>query len=136
LSPDGRWLAYDSRVSGRSEVYVMPMPKGGSGADSLGAGGRWQVSAEGGDNPMWSRDGRELFYKRLDDVMVAVAVDGRGQNFQAVSERPMFQAFQRGSTPTFDVSADGSRFMVVTSSTERQAPLVVVTNWTRTLAAR
>jgi Tol biopolymer transport system component len=134
LSADGRWLAYDSRVSGRAEVYVISMPM--AGADSLGAGGRWQVSAEGGTNPVWSRDGRELFYKRLDDVMTAVTVDGRGESFRVESERPLFQAFQRGFIPTYDVSADGSRFMVVTSSTERQAPLVVVTNWTRTLNAR
>ncbi len=127
MSPDGRWLAYDSRASGRSEVYVVPVAA--EGAAPLESAGRWQVSAQGGDNPMWSRDGRELFYKRPDDTMVAVAVDVRGGAFRAAGEAPMFQAFQRGMTPTYDVSPDGSRFIVSTSSSERQAPLVVVTGW-------
>ncbi len=136
VSPDGRWLAFDSRVSGRSEIYVAPMQTPGTAADSsAGLSGRWQVSAAGGLVPVWSRDGQELFYKRPDDTMIAVTVKGRGETFRASSERPLFQAFQRGLVPTYDTSDDG-RFLVICSSIEHQAPLVVVTNWTQMMRAR
>src|SRR5207244_3241821 len=64
LSPDGRWIAYQSDRSGRDEIYVQPFP--GPGAEEL-------VSTEGGHNPRWSRSGRELFY-RDGDKMLAVAI--------------------------------------------------------------
>src|SRR5262249_45662058 len=54
ISPDGRWIAYESNDSGQSEVYVQPCP-------NL-AGGRWMVSNGGGTRPLWARTGRELFY--------------------------------------------------------------------------
>ncbi len=137
VSPTRRWLAFDSAVSGRREVYVVPMPAAGAVVDSTGGGsGRWQVSAGGGACPKWSPDGRELFYKRPDDTMVAVSVDGQSGTFRNLGEHPMFQAFQRGELATYDVSADGARFLISTSSTERQAPLVVVTNWTKGLGSR
>ncbi|MEO5988956.1 MAG: protein kinase [Candidatus Eisenbacteria bacterium] len=137
VSPTRRWLAFDSRVSGRREVYVVPMPTPGAVVDSVGGGsGRWQVSAGGGACPKWSPDGRELFYKRPDDTMVTVSVDGQSGTFRNLGEKPLFQAFQRGDIPTYDVSADGARFLISTSSTERQAPLVVVTNWTKRLGSR
>ena len=61
LSPDGRWLAYTSDEAGRQEVFVQPFP---------GPGGRLQVSIDGGTEPVWSRDGRELFYINGDKMMV------------------------------------------------------------------
>jgi Tol biopolymer transport system component len=65
LSPDDRWLAYVSNESGRDEIYVTRFPRGG----------KWQISTEGGTEPMWSRDGRELFY-RNGEQMIAVAISG------------------------------------------------------------
>ncbi len=65
VSPDGRWMAYMSDESGKSEIYVRPFPEVNQG--------RWQVSTGGGDTPLWSPDGRELFYRSGDAVM-AVAV--------------------------------------------------------------
>lgn len=65
FSPDGRWIAYESNESGRSEIYVRPFP---------GPGGKWQVSTEGGARPEWSRDGRELFYIE-NGRMMRVTVD-------------------------------------------------------------
>ena len=56
ISPDGRWLAYDSDESGESEVYVRPFPNVGEG--------RWQVSTNGGRNPVWGPNGQEIFYLR------------------------------------------------------------------------
>jgi Tol biopolymer transport system component len=69
FSPDGHWLAYESDESGRPEVYVQPYP---------GLGGKWQVSTDGGLEPVWNRDGRELFYRSANKVM-AVDVATRGK---------------------------------------------------------
>ena len=66
FSPDGRWLVYTSNESGRTEVYVQPYP---------GPGGKWQISTEGGTEPVWNRNGRELFY-RTGDKMMAVGARG------------------------------------------------------------
>ena len=66
FSPDGRWLAYLSDESGRLEVYVQPYP---------GPGGKWQISTEGGAEPVWARDGQELFYRSINgDRMMAVEI--------------------------------------------------------------
>ena len=65
ISPDGRWMAYLSDESGKNEIYVRPFPEVNKG--------RWQISTSGGNSPLWSRDGRELFYRSADSVM-AVAV--------------------------------------------------------------
>ena len=67
FSPDGRWMAYTSDESGRFEVYVQPFP---------GPGGKWQISTEGGDQPVWAHNGRELFY-REENKMMAVEVTTR-----------------------------------------------------------
>ena len=67
FSPDGRWIAYASNESGRYEVYVRPFP-GGAPSGS----GKWQISTGGGFHPIWSRDGRELFYETLSDNRIMV----------------------------------------------------------------
>ena len=67
ISPDGRWMAYQSNESGRYEVYVRPFP-------DVDRGGKWQISAEGGDSPLWSPDGSELFYRSGESFM-AVGVE-------------------------------------------------------------
>ena len=66
FSPDGRWVAYLSNESGRPEVFVRPYP---------GPGGKWQISTDGGDEPCWSRSGRELFYWQGDNKMMVVDVE-------------------------------------------------------------
>src|SRR5262245_6909860 len=80
FSPDVRWLAYTSDESGRDESYVMAFP---------GPGGRWQVSVDGGAEPLWSRDGKEIFYRNGDKVM-SVAVETR-QNFITSTPKLLFQ---------------------------------------------
>ena len=104
LSPDGRFVAYLSDESGRSEIYVRPFPQGG---------GKWQVSANGGDLQRWSRDGRELFYVEGETLM-SVAVSTT-EGFSAGSAKPLFKHPGLGgiSSSTYDVSADGQRFVVV-----------------------
>jgi hypothetical protein len=119
ISPDGRWLAYSSdETAGRADVYVAPFsPK------STGASGKWQVSSEGGIYPVWSRDGRKLFYRSADrHVMVANYVV-RGSSF--VADQPHAWAGRRlgvgGGLPSFDVAPDGSRIVGIFESEESDA---------------
>ena len=67
ISPDGRWIAYQSDESGREEIYVRPFP-------DVDAGGRWQISPNGGSRPLWARNGRELFYLSADHILMTVPV--------------------------------------------------------------
>ncbi len=110
LSPDGRWLAYISDATGRSEVYVQAFPSGGN---------RTQVSLNGGRNPSWSRDSRQLYFHEVQKLMAAT-VDGTTVGRPALLfEAPM----------GVDVAADGRFFGVLRDSTVPQAPVSVVANW-------
>jgi len=122
FSPDGRWLAYVSNVSKRDEVYVRPFP---------GSGGLWQVSNDGGTQPLWSRDGRELFYRRGDTVMT-VTVNATTV-FASTRPRELFTnaslAF-RANILDYDVFPDGQRFVMVEElNPSGSAQLHVVTEW-------
>jgi len=124
VSPDGRWLAYSSNESGNFEVYVRSFP-------NVDSGGRWQVSTDGGDQPLWSRDGRELFYRNGDAMMVVPVetdptfVPGRPQ----ILFTGDFAAAPGGRT--YDVSADGQRFLMLKESRETSstAKIIVVESW-------
>ncbi len=117
FSPDGRWIAYQSDESGRSEVYVAAYP---------GPGGRSQVSIDGGSDPVWSRDGRELFYLGGGKLM-AVAVE-TGPKFRAGLPKPLFGL---KNLEAYDVAPDGQRFVFVRTRGEDAGPksLAVVLNW-------
>ena len=129
FSPDGRWLAYVSNESGRYEVYAQPYP---------GPGGKWQISTEGGTEPVWNRNGRELFYRNGDKMM---AVDISTQpSFAAGKPRMLFEGpylprtnFSTLATmPNYDVSPDGQRFLMVKGSEQEAAAptqINVVLNW-------
>jgi serine/threonine-protein kinase len=121
LSPDGHWLAYQSNESGRYEVYVRPFPDVESG--------KWAVSTGGGEDPRWSRDGRTLFFINGQKLLSAeVATE------PTFSSRPPQKAFDlvdyqpTGIPFPFDVSPDGKRVLLDTSS-RRRADIVVVQNW-------
>ena len=125
FSPDGHSLAYASNESGRFEVYVQPYP---------GPGGKWQVSTGGGNEPVWNRNGRELFY-RSDDKMMAAEVTTR-PSFSAVKPRMLFQRPRWNMSiisgmPSYDVSPDGQRFIILIPGDQESAPaqLNVVQNW-------
>jgi serine/threonine-protein kinase len=75
ISPDGRWIAYESDSSGRLEVYVRPFP--------AVAGGQWQVSTVGGRRPLWARDGQELFYLAQTGALMRVPVEARSTVWSA-----------------------------------------------------
>jgi serine/threonine-protein kinase len=124
FSPDGHWLVYISDETGRFEIYVQPYP---------GPGGKWQISTEGGREPVWNPNGRELFYRNGDKMM---AVD--------IATHPGFAAgkpmvlFEGGYSPApgtgnnYDVSPDGQRFLMLKPREQDQpAPtqINVVLNW-------
>jgi hypothetical protein len=123
FSPDGRWLAYISDESGRFEIYVQPYP---------GPGGKWQISTEGGMEPVWNRNGRELFYRNGGKMM---AVDIATQpGFAAGKPRMLFEGpYELPPIPiaNYDVSPDGQRFLMLKPSEQETAPtqINVVLNW-------
>jgi serine/threonine-protein kinase len=105
FSPDGRWLAYQSNESGRTEVYVQAYP---------GPGGKVQISLDGGTEAAWSRDGREIFFRR-GGTMMSVSVETAG-GIRAGRPRALFERqYEKFSEdPTYDVSGDGRFLMVQT----------------------
>ena len=124
FSPDNRWLAYVSNESGRYEVYVRPVS---------GSGEKWQVSTEGGMEPLWAPSGRELFYRNGTKVM---AVDvATGSAFTAGKPRLLFEGHFRlqgaGVRTEYDVTSDGQRFLMIQESGSQSAPrqLEVVMEW-------
>ncbi len=131
FSPDGRWLAYVSNESGRHEIYVQPFP---------GPGGKLQISSEGGREPAWNPNGRELFYRSGDKMM---AVDIATQpSFAAGKPRVLFEGRYEPSlatAPNYDVSPDGQRFLMLKRSEAGEgAPtqINVVLNWFEELKRR
>jgi Tol biopolymer transport system component/predicted Ser/Thr protein kinase len=129
FSPNGRWVAYRSMESGRTEIYVQ-----GFTLDSSQARGKWQVSVAGGELPRWRRDGKELFY-HFGDGYFAVDVKTDGTSFEAGIPRPLFQvptvsSNQPSSAPPFVVTRDGQRFLVLAEVEKAgNAPLEVLVNW-------
>ena len=122
FSPDARWLAYVSDESGGYEVYVRPYP---------GPGGKVQVSTGGGQHPLWSRDGKELFYRTGQKWMSAAVT--LGPEFTAEKPRLLFERahLMAGAAP-YDVSPDGQRFLVLERTEPDIAPVThlnVVLNW-------
>jgi Tol biopolymer transport system component/tRNA A-37 threonylcarbamoyl transferase component Bud32 len=124
FSPDGRWLAYISDESGRYEIYVQPYP---------GPGRKWQISTEGGTEPAWNPNGRELFYRSGDKMM---AVDIATQpGFAAGTPRMLFEGpYEPAPFPlaNYDVSHDGQRFLMLKPTEQAQAAptqINVVLNW-------
>ncbi len=128
LSPDGRWLAYQSDETGRLEVFVRPFPNVSDG--------KVQVSSDGGTGPLWSRDGRELYYLRQDEMMMAVPAGPDG-TLRPNAQRELFrrsaplQGLNAQYYTPWDVAADGRFIMVRSLSTDDASPpiLVVVENW-------
>jgi eukaryotic-like serine/threonine-protein kinase len=119
LSPDGHWVAFATDESGRQEVVVQPSP---------GPGGRVQVSANGGAEPVWSRDGKRLFYRG--DGHLTAATFGPAQAFTIAKSDTLFaDAFQFAPNPhaNFDVMADGAHFVFLKAATE--GSMIVVANW-------
>jgi Tol biopolymer transport system component len=133
FSPDGRWIAYSSNESGKYQIYVRPFDASstsGSSSDGTHIAGKWMVSKDGGENPIWRRDGTELFY--LSDAggtLMAVEVNTSGA-FRAGVPKPLFKV--PPGVLFYDVSPDGQRFLMATpsaTSAVAQSPFTVVLHW-------
>lgn len=131
LSPDGRWLAYASDESGRQEIYVQPFP---------GPGSKWPISAEGGREPVWNRNGRELFYRNGDRMMAVEIATEPG--FAAGKPRVLFEGpYERTvfTVANYDVAPDGQSFLMLKRSEEGAAAptqITLVLNWFEELKRR
>jgi eukaryotic-like serine/threonine-protein kinase len=124
FSPDGKWMAYSSNESGSPQVYVQPIPT---------TGAKWQISAAGGDQPRWRRDGKELFYISADQKLTAVPVKSAA-TFEAGSPQALFEIQPLFGPLTgrfvYQSTADGQRFLVLTNTGGRAPPpITVVVNW-------
>jgi Tol biopolymer transport system component/DNA-binding winged helix-turn-helix (wHTH) protein len=122
LSPDGRWIAYSSNESGKFEVYIQSFPP---------SGGKWQVSNNGGEEPTWRRDGKELFYLAGDNRLMAVDVKTES-GFHAGIPKPLFEIRRTSALRRnhYVVAANGQRFLAVSLLQETTSShITVVTNW-------
>jgi Tol biopolymer transport system component len=131
FSPDQRWIAYDSDESGRTEVYVRGFSP---------PGGKWRISGDGGSAPVWSRDGKELFYISPEWKVMAVAVGAKAP-FEGATPVALFTipgAILRMDTVTqYDVAPDGQRFLMnLETPTQGQRMITLVSNWTSLLKRR
>ena len=124
FSPDGRWIAYVSDETGRGEVYVLPFEQPGRSV---------QISTDGGREPVWSKDGQELFYWSGDDFMAAKL----GADAELATDRPhllftgRFEKSKLGfQGANYDVSSDGRRFLMVRRKGPTSASVIeIVLNW-------
>ena len=128
MSPDGRWIAYQSDDSSRAEIYVRA---------ASGAGGRWQISSEGGEEPRWSPKGDELYFRNDTRFMAAHVTPGA--TFQYAPPRMMFDGLfnlRAESGISYDVDPKGGRFLMIRPSAEDSAAtsVRVTTNWPREIA--
>jgi protein kinase-like protein/WD40 repeat protein len=134
ISPDGRWLAYESNESGQRQIYVRPFPNISTG--------RWQVTGGGGTRPLWAKNGRELFYMTTDGpeaTLMSVPIQpastwSAGTPTKLFSGRFFFTETGVGEGRTYDVSPDGRRFLMIKEAGSANQPpastsLVVVQNW-------
>jgi Tol biopolymer transport system component len=125
FSPDGQWIAYQSNETGRAEIYVRP----------FGGGGRKRVSLDGGSQPRWRSDGKELYFISPDAKLMAVAIEIRGESVLPGTPLPLFETriFLGGAEQPvrgqYDVALDG-RFLLNTVIDETAIPpIIVVQNW-------
>jgi serine/threonine-protein kinase len=106
FSPDGRWLAYSSNESATDQVYVRAFPD---------QGGKWQISKDGGAYPIFSTDGRELFFRNLDNQVMAAAYTVKGDSF--IAEKPRIWCAtpmaNLGNMSSYDVAPDGKRIIAL-----------------------
>jgi Tol biopolymer transport system component len=129
LSPDGRWLAFSSNETGRSEVFV---------AAFSGSGRTWPVSSGGGRFPAWRADGREIVYHALDGRFMAVATQAEGDSFRVGEATELF----RTAPPTRDykdwgMSPDGKLFVIASPGVlEAENELRLIVNWPELMEKR
>jgi Tol biopolymer transport system component len=132
FSPDGRWVAYESDQSGKSEIYVLPFDETNPGSPP---GSLHQVSKDGGTETLWRGDGRELFYHAPDGYLMSVDVNVTGRTFQSGAPQRLFKM---APGTAWSLAADGKRFLLAlpvsaSSGAPASQPYHVVVNWTALL---
>ena len=127
VSPDGRWVVYEMRLGGSSDVFVRGVPRE---VNPSAVDAKRQISAGGGVQPVWSRDGKEIFYLTEDRTVVSVPVETTGGVFRTGAPRPLFKISEDSS---FDVTSDGQRFLVGRNVADRDPPVSVIVNWPKLL---
>jgi Tol biopolymer transport system component len=133
ISPDGRWLAYTTNDSGMYQIMVQSFPDPNRG--------RWQITAQGGIEPKWRRDGRELYYLAFDGSLMAVPIKETrtDQTFEAGTATKLFPTpltFNRFQTPRdrrYDVAPDGRFLIAAPVAAGGAEPVTAVVNWTAAL---
>ena len=121
FSPDGRWVAYSSDESGRSEIYVQGFPE---------RRGKWPISAEGGLWPAWRADGKELYWVGLDRTLMEASVELQPARVRVLRTEALFRLPTEDPFTSFQPGRDGRRFLVYEPEGAPQGrPLVVVENW-------
>ena len=126
FSPDGRWLAYESNETGRDEVYVQPF-------SVTGSRGKQQVSVDGGTEPVWAHNSRELFYRNGDEMMTVAIVTE--PELSVGTPRLLFEGRFLGTGPVhlrrnYDVSLDGQRFLMIKREQDLvPTEIIVILNW-------
>src|SRR5262249_46560895 len=133
ISPDGKWIAYRSTATGRSEVYVSPFPSGE---------GKRQVSLNGGGTPRWRKDGEELYFNYL-TKMYATKIEVSGATFSSGTPAELFDYGEMpgnhtGPYLTYDVSADGQKFLIPRGTPSEAGDITttaitVIVNWAASL---
>jgi hypothetical protein len=128
FSPDGQWVAYTSDEGGTPQIYIQRFPD---------PSGKWPISNNGGADPRWSRDGRELFYISADQKMMSVRIELSNNKVQAGIPQEFFPVRVTGLTDTrthYAVTQDSRRFLINTRN-ERSAiaPITVVLNWSASI---
>jgi len=144
ISPDGQWMAYTSDKYGKNEIYVRPFPE-------VDKGGPWQISTDGGNSPLWSPNGRELFYRNGDEV-ISIAVETE-PTFKVGRSEILFRGTYTSLTSTvspaqelhpWDIHPDGKRFLMMkdvtytaeTAAEETPRKINIVLNWFEELKER
>ncbi len=123
FSPDGRWIAYTTDETGQPNVYVQPF---------LRAGGKHRISPNGGRNPHWRADGKELFYLDATGTMTAVSIELNDISPAFGLPKTLFPAGAVSTNNMYAVTKDGQRFLVNRPQNAATAPLTVIVNWTST----
>jgi Tol biopolymer transport system component len=127
FSPDGRWVAYQSFESGKSEIYVRPFP---------GPGGQWQVSGSGGAYQRWAHDGRQVYYVDPVGKLMATSIRVNGTTLDVGTPTALFQppmlgggANAIGRRQQYDVAPDGRFLVNVVVEEPGTSPITVILNW-------
>ncbi len=130
LSPDGRWVAFQSNESGRNEVYIAPMSLDSDGTHpEYGRKGKWQISTAGGFAPRWRNDGKELYYSGLGGSITAVEVSLTELGVEIGPDTPLFPADIPAGVSPFVAAPDGQWFIINMSKGQHSTPITVIANW-------